>query len=90
MKKKPSILLTGGAGYIGSHTFVALIDAGFSAIILDNFSNSKPAVLERMQHISGQAVLCQQGSVADMTLVQNLIDRHQIAAVIHFAGELAP
>ena len=55
-------------------------------IILDNFSNSKPAVLERMQRISGQAVLCQQGSVTDMTLVHNLIDRHQIAAVIHFAG----
>lgn len=81
-----SILLTGGAGYIGSHTFVALIEAGFSPVILDDFSNSKPAVLERLQRITGQVVRCQQGSVADVELVQALIHRHQIAAVIHFAG----
>ena len=81
-----SILLTGGAGYIGSHTFVALIEAGFSPVILDDFSNSNPAVLERLQRITDQAVHCQQGSVADVELVQSLIHRHQIAAVIHFAG----
>ena len=86
MTKKPSILLTGGAGYIGSHTFVALIEAGFTPVILDDFSNSKPAVLERLQLITGQSVQCQQGSVTDVELVQGLIHRHQIAAVIHFAG----
>lgn len=86
MTNKPSILLTGGAGYIGSHTFVALVDAGFTPVILDDFSNSKPAVLERLQRITGQAVPCQQGSVADVELVQGLLHRHQIAAVIHFAG----
>jgi UDP-glucose 4-epimerase len=86
MTNKPSILLTGGAGYIGSHTFVALIEAGFTPIILDDFSNSKPAVLERLQRITGQPVKCQQGSVADVELVQGLIHRHQIATVIHFAG----
>ena len=86
MTNKPSILLTGGAGYIGSHTFVALIEAGFTPIILDDFSNSKPAVLERLQRIVGQAVQCLQGSVAEVELVQGLIHRHQIAAVIHFAG----
>ncbi|MEI6839346.1 MAG: NAD-dependent epimerase/dehydratase family protein, partial [Alcaligenaceae bacterium] len=80
------ILLTGGAGYIGSLTFIALIEAGFTPVILDDFSNSKPAVLERLQRITGQAVQCQQGSVADVELVQGLIHRHQIAAVIHFAG----
>ena len=73
MKKKPSILLTGGAGYIGSHTFIALIDAGFSAIILDNFSNSKPAVLERLNQITGQPVQCQEGCVGDVTLLKDLI-----------------
>ena len=86
MTNKPSILLTGGAGYIGSHTFVALIEAGFTPVILDDFSNSKPAVSERLQRITGQKVLCQQGSVADVALVQDLLHRHQIAAVIHFAG----
>lgn len=83
---KFSILLTGGAGYIGSHTFVALVEAGFNPVILDDFSNSKPAVLERLQRLTSQAVQCQQGSVADVELVQSLIHRHQIAAVIHFAG----
>jgi UDP-glucose 4-epimerase len=86
MTNKPSILLTGGAGYIGSHTFVALIEAGFNPIILDDFSNSKPAVLERLQIITGQAVQCQQGGVTDVALVQDLIYCHKIAAVIHFAG----
>lgn len=86
MMNKASILLTGGAGYIGSHTFVALIEAGFTPVILDEFSNSKPAVLERLQRITSQTVQFQQGSVADVELVQGLIHRHQIAAVIHFAG----
>lgn len=86
MTNNPSILLTGGAGYIGSHTFLALIQAGFSPVILDDFSNSKPMVLNRLERITGQAVQCHQGSVADVALVQEVIHRHQIAAVIHFAG----
>jgi UDP-glucose 4-epimerase len=86
MINKQFILLTGGAGYIGTHTFVALTEAGFTPVILDNFSNSKPAVLDRLKRISGQAVQCQQGSVSDLTLVQDLIHRYKIAAVIHFAG----
>jgi UDP-glucose 4-epimerase len=86
MTNKPSILLTGGAGYIGSHTFVALVEAGFTPVILDDFSNSKLAVLKRLKRITGQAVQCQQGRVADVELVQGLIHRHKIAAVIHFAG----
>ena len=86
MKSDFSILLTGGAGYIGSHTFVALIEAGFTPIILDDFSNSKPAVLERLQRITGQAVHWRQGGVTDVALLQDLIHRHQIFAVIHFAG----
>src|SRR5665647_822121 len=86
MTNQPSILLTGGAGYIGSHTFVALVKAGFTPIILDDFSNSKPAVLQRLQRITGQPVQCQQGSVADVALVQDVIKRNQIAAVMHFAG----
>ena len=86
MTHKPTILLTGGAGYIGSHTYVALVEAGFAPIILDDFSNSSPVVLERLQRICGQAVTCQRGSVADAALVQSLLERHQMAAVVHFAG----
>jgi len=86
MTNQPSVLLTGGAGYIGSHTYVALVQAGFTPIILDDFSNSKPAVLERLQRITGQPVQCQQGSVADVALVRGLIERHSIKAVVHFAG----
>ena len=86
MPNNPTILLTGGAGYIGSHTFVALVEAGLTPIILDNFSTSKPAVLKRLERITSQAVQFQQGSVADVELVQHLIHRYQIEGVIHFAG----
>jgi UDP-glucose 4-epimerase len=81
-----NILLTGGAGYIGSHTYLALIAAGHTPVILDDFSNSSPKVLERLQRISERAVVCEQGSVADVATVQALIQRHAIEAVIHFAG----
>jgi UDP-glucose 4-epimerase len=84
-----NILLTGGAGYIGSHTYVALVAAGMTPVILDDFSNSSPRVLERLQRISGKPVLCERGSVADLPLVQSLIGRHGIQAVIHFAGSKA-
>lgn len=56
MPSKPTIFLTGGVGDIGSHTFVSLLEAGFTPVILDNFSNSKPAVLERLNQITGQLV----------------------------------
>ncbi len=86
MTDKTTVLLTGGAGYIGSHTYVALAEAGLQPLILDDFSNSHPAVLERLQRITGQAVVCEQGSVADTARVQALLERHQVRAVIHFAG----
>jgi UDP-glucose 4-epimerase len=81
-----NILLTGGAGYIGSHTYIALVQAGLNPVILDDFSNSNPKVLERLECISGKPVLCERGSVADVSLVQALIERLGIQAVIHFAG----
>ncbi len=80
------ILLTGGAGYIGSHTCVALAEAGFSPVILDNFSNSRPAVLERLAHLCGSPVLCERGDVGDTAFVQAVLQRHAVAAVVHFAG----
>jgi UDP-glucose 4-epimerase len=84
-----NILLTGGAGYIGSHTYLALHQNGFTPVILDNFSNSDPKVLERLQLITGQHVLCECGNVADLDFVQSVIVSKRIAAVIHFAGHKA-
>jgi UDP-glucose 4-epimerase len=81
-----NVLLTGGAGYIGSHTYIALQQAGMHPVILDDFSNSNPKVLERLERISGQSVVCERGSVADVLLVQDLIRRLNVQAVIHFAG----
>lgn len=86
MKKKNSILLTGGAGYIGSHTYLALAQAGVTSVILDDFSNSHPAVLEQLELITGHQVVCERGDVADTSFVQNVLARHAITAVVHFAG----
>jgi len=84
-----NILLTGGAGYIGSHTYVSLSQAGYCPVILDNFANSHPAVLERLQAITGQPVLCEQGDVLDTAWVEEVLRRHDVAGVVHFAGDKA-
>jgi UDP-glucose 4-epimerase len=83
------ILLTGGAGYIGSHTFVALAQAGHAPVILDNFSNSHRAVLERLRAIMGEQPVCEEGDVLDTAFVEDVLRRHAIAGVIHFAGDKA-
>ena len=80
------ILLTGGAGYIGSHTYAALILSGYSPVIVDDFSNSNSVVLSRLQRITDKPVVCERGNVADTAWVQSVIQQHQIGAVIHFAG----
>src|SRR3954449_13438467 len=84
-----NILLTGGAGYIGSHTYVALTQAGYSPVILDNFANSHPRVIERLQAITGKPVICERGDVLDTALVESVLRRHEIVGVIHFAGDKA-
>jgi len=84
-----NILLTGGAGYIGSHTYVALVAAGYTPVILDNFANSHRNVIGRLQKITGQPVLCQEGDVADKELVRSLMQRHAIKGVVHFAADKA-
>jgi UDP-glucose 4-epimerase len=81
-----NILLTGGAGYIGSHTCVALIEAGFTPVLLDNFSNSHPAVLQRLQTITGKAVVCERGDVLNAPWLEAVLRRHDIHGVLHFAG----
>jgi UDP-glucose 4-epimerase len=84
-----NILLTGGAGYIGSHTYVSLLNAGYTPVILDNFANSHVRVIERLQAITGRPVLWERGDVLDAPLVEALLRRHAIAGVIHFAGDKA-
>jgi UDP-glucose 4-epimerase len=84
-----NILLTGGAGYIGSHTYVALANAGYTPVILDNFSNSHRGVLERLYAITEQHVECEEGDVLDTAFVEGVLRRHDIGAVIHFAGDKA-
>jgi UDP-glucose 4-epimerase len=81
-----NILLTGGAGYIGSHTAVALAAAGHTPVILDNFSNSHPQVMDRLTQITGQPMACIQADVANAAVVQQVLMDHKIHAVIHFAA----
>lgn len=85
----PKVLLTGGAGYIGSHTFVALRAAGFEPVILDNFANSQPAVLDRLARITGSQPLLERGDVLDTAFVEAVLRRHLPVAVVHFAGDKA-
>lgn len=81
-----TILVTGGTGYIGSHTCVALIEAGFIPLVLDNLSNSNPAALDRVQQITGTRPLFIKGDVRDRDVLAHLFDTHAVSAVIHFAG----
>ena len=81
-----SVLLTGGAGYIGSHTLLALHAVGLQAVVLDDFSNSQPEVLKRLAELTGVPVLFEQASVFDDATVARLVEQHDIRAVIHFAG----
>lgn len=81
-----NILVTGGCGYIGSHTCVQLIKAGYTPIVIDNLFNSKVSVLDRIYQITGQRVTFYQGDVADQQLLKSIFAQYNIAAVIHFAG----
>ena len=81
-----TILITGGAGYIGSHTLVELLRSGFKLVVIDNLSNSKHEALRRVQRISGKSVAFYQVDVRDRAGLQKVFREHAIAAVIHFAG----
>ena len=80
------LLLTGGTGYIGSHTAVVLSQAGHDVVLLDNLSNSKHAVLSRLQTILGQPLPFVQADVRDTEAVTRVLNDHGIQAVFHFAG----
>jgi len=80
------ILVTGGAGYIGSHTCVELLSAGYEVVIVDNFSNSKPEVLNRIKEISGKDFVFYNFDVADKENMRKVFEENIPDAVIHFAG----
>lgn len=80
------ILVTGGTGYIGSHTCLALIAAGIEPVILDNLCNSKLSVLNRIEEVAGKRPLFYQGDIRDSVLLDRIFQEQQIAGVIHFAA----
>lgn len=80
------ILLTGGAGFIGSHTCIELVKAGHEAVIADDLSNSKPAVLERLKELTGKDISFYNIDVADKEKVDHMFAKESFDAVIHFAG----
>lgn len=84
MKKK--ILVTGGAGYIGSHTVVKLLEEGAQVMILDNLCNSKREAINRIEKITGKRPDLVIGDIRDATTIRNIFSDHQIDSVIHFAG----
>lgn len=82
----PTILVTGGAGYIGSHTVIALTEAGYDAVIFDNFSNSKPAVLARINKICGKAIPFVAGDIRVPEQLESVFTQYHIDGVINFSG----
>ena len=80
------ILVTGGAGFIGSHTSVELLDAGYDIAIIDNFSNSKPEMIDKIKHITGKDFKFYEADLLDRPAVEKIFEENKIDAVIHFAG----
>jgi len=80
------ILVTGGAGYIGSHTSVELLNCGYDVVIVDNFSNSKPDVIDKIKQITNKDFSFYEGDVCDKEFMEDIFSKEKIDAVIHFAG----
>ena len=80
------VLVTGGAGYIGSHACVVLMEAGYEVVVLDNHSNSHPEVYNRIERIVGRKPQLFEGDIRDGDLLEHVFSRHDIGSVIHFAG----
>ncbi|MDE6966113.1 MAG: UDP-glucose 4-epimerase GalE, partial [Clostridiales bacterium] len=81
-----TILVTGGAGYIGSHTNVELLNAGHEVVVVDNFCNSSAESVRRVQKITGKSVKLYEGDLRDGALLNKIFDENKIDSVIHFAG----
>ena len=83
---KRTILVTGGLGYIGSHTCVALAEAGYTLVIVDNLVNSKPSVLERLHEITGKTIEFHRVDLRERLALERVFAQHKFHAVVHFAG----
>ena len=81
-----SILVAGGAGYIGSHTCVELLEAGYDVVVVDNLYNSSEESLKRVEKITGKTVTFYEADILDRDALNKIFDAHEIEAVIHFAG----
>lgn len=81
-----SILVTGGCGFIGSHTVVELLNAGYGTVVVDNLSNSSSKALERVEQITGRSVKFYEKDLLDEQAVNDIFEKEDIASVIHFAG----
>lgn len=81
-----AVLITGGAGFIGSHTCVELLEAGREIVVLDNFSNSKPEALKRIQQITGKDFKFYEADLLDICGIERVFQQNEIDSVIHFAG----
>jgi len=81
-----TILVTGGAGYIGSHTCVELLERGYDVVVVDNLDNSSEKSLERVQQITGKAAKFYKADLLDRPALENIFDENKVDAVIHFAG----
>ena len=81
-----NVLVTGGAGYIGSHTCVELLESGYGVVVIDNLCNSNAKSLERVQTLTGKSLKFYQGDVRDEALLKTIFAENDISCVIHFAG----
>ena len=81
-----NILVTGGAGYIGSHTCVELLESGYGVIVIDNLCNSNPKSLDRVRELTGKDLKFYEGDVRDEALLRKIFAENEIGCVIHFAG----
>ena len=83
---KMKILVTGGAGYIGSHTCVELLNEGYEVVIVDNLYNANKKAVDRVEEITGKKVTFYEADICDKEAMDAIFDKEDVQAVIHFAG----
>ena len=86
MIENKEILVTGGTGFIGSHTIVELFELGYTPIVLDNCSNSSPSIIKQITLITGKECIFYRGDMRDKAFLKSVFTKHKIVGVIHFAA----